>query len=384
MKLGIVTTEKLINYGSHLQAYALRYTCSKLGYDAYVLDIRNPQFCPLAFSWATALQDTSYLRKMKRLFTHLLYYIFHFIPQIKKEYHLRTRAHKFLTFQKKYIRFSSKHASTRLASIQKKFSDYDIFITGSDNVWNIKQPPNPIYFLEFVNKKNAKKISYAPSFGSDDFIQTPFENKFKLALQTFDFISCREKEGTEFVQHLTSRTDIPTVTDPTLLLEKSEWENILISPSLPQKEYILLYNLQENPILYQKAKKLSNQLNLPLIEMLSPEFMPDLNIGPREFLGLIQNANVILTNSYHGMLFSIIFRKNFHVVSPFPGKTRFLTVLKRLSLEERMISLESDWNIIDFSSPLNYTEPEKKLNAWRHDSLQFLQKALGGNNYEFN
>ena len=247
-------------------------------------------------------------------------------------------------FRKKYLRLSESYNKD---TIREANRDTDVFITGSDQVWNyliIKK--DATYFLDFVDA-GKKKCSYAASIGVKE-IPEEYAGLYTENIPKIDKISVRETAGVTTLSDLGIKKDIEIMPDPTLLLSKEQWESISILPE--RKKYILVYKITKADKLLSFAKSLAKKTGLKII------YIPNdlkagavgslkLGVGPAEWMGYIRSAEYVVTNSFHGTVFSIIFGvKFFSEVSEKvnPSTSRLLTLLSQFGLEKRIIDRYQD------------------------------------------
>lgn len=354
-RIGIITWHYYPNFGSALQAYALHTYINNRGGDAMLIN---------------------YVRGKKPTFYKLRLCLSHFdrlIPRfLSKKIHYR-----FLSFERDFFK------ETRIVSTKQDLSlltqDFDVFICGSDQIW----APNVFdetYMLSFV-PSGKKKISYAASIGLPT-IPNEVKAIYKKLLSNFDAISVREQQGQELLKK-EFNIDSVVVLDPTLLITNDQWKRIAIYPTHPPK-YILCYFLGKNEehrlLAEQFAKKL--QLKIICLSRYSIDkrstFITDVDAGPREFIGYIQNAEYIITDSFHGLCFSINLNKDFYVVNRFSSSdpinqnSRIENILRVLDLKGRLIeSLPTNIESID------YDKVNKLLAENRMYSYQFLSEHIG-------
>lgn len=363
MKAGILTYHAAHNYGSNLQAYALQKTISKLGVDCEIINFRTErqkdQYAPL-----TKRKGFKYVLKN-------MYFLLNY----------KNRKEKYLLFERfideKLVK--SKEEYTTLEELNERTPVYDYYISGSDQIWNTK--PNDFdmaYYLPFV--KQGKKIAYAPSFGPIGEIDR--SDEIKKCLEKYDFISVREENGVQLVRKMIGECP-KIVLDPTLLLNKEEWNEIIGEPIVKDK-YIFFYTLFANKEMIEMCKMISRKMQLPIIisnisnqyEVFS-RFVKKTKTGPLEFLSLIKNAELVLTSSFHGTVFSVLLEKDFFAINGMEDK-RISTLLSGLNLEERSISKEEIEKKYYVIHDINYIEVNKKLENMRTESYAFLKKALLG------
>ncbi|NMA84105.1 MAG: polysaccharide pyruvyl transferase family protein [Epulopiscium sp.] len=373
MKIGIVTWFHYKNYGTILQAYALQNFLKIKGYNCVLINyipIYNKNF----------LEKVKSGKFKKRIGSKIETYCFKFLGSDIKE-KLRKRNIAFETFIKKNIELTLKIQSND--DLLKLNDMFDYFICGSDQIWN-PENLNGVYYLSFVNEEN-KKISYAPSFGVRH-IPASKKEKIQHWVNKFDKLSVREEDGASILKTLTQK-DIEVVVDPTLLLSKTNWEQILVNPNI-HKDYILCYFLGDRKEYWEVVQKLQKitGYRVVIIPIKFNSYLQKYDIrtstGPEEFIGLIKNAKLILTDSFHGTIFSLKFEKDFYVFKRFKDKnkgsqnSRIYNILKMLNLEDRLI----DNNFfISYKNDIyidNYEQINKVLNEKIEDSTSYLMKTL--------
>jgi hypothetical protein len=265
---------------------------------------------------------------------------------------------------------------------------YENYITGSDIVWGKEfSKLDTSYFLDFV-PEGKKRISYAASMILREDGHSEDDGIYAAYIPRFDEISVRETSSVSFIQQFTQK-QVTDVLDPTLLLEKSDYEELVEeSRFISDKPYILAYFLTHDPAVVDYTNILAKKLGLKVIHYFAdyPSRIFDSDAesfafaGPQEFLGYVKNAACIFTNSFHGTCFSFIFQKPFYTYTANRGAmlSRVHGLTKRLSLENRCFT--------DFRDIVNVTldtDYEKANQYWQQEkskSLKFLQNALGGKN----
>jgi len=250
-------------------------------------------------------------------------------------------------------------------------ASFDACIVGSDQVWNphYLALSNLGYLLPF-KLQNTLKIAYAAS--AVESISLNQSNVFKKHLISFSSISVRESSTSVELTKIIGRTVHHTL-DPTLLLDESDYNKISqkVSFSLPTK-YILVYRF--GPFINNKvdeiAQKLSIKMGIPVITIGAGLNNKNYSASPSEFIWLLNNATYIITNSYHGTLLSLKFKKKLLVILPRSRAIRLMDILKHLGLEEKILNLKSPFENIDYTSIDNVLSKDKE------QSLEFLKTAL--------
>jgi coenzyme F420-reducing hydrogenase beta subunit len=372
-KVGIITYHHYYNYGTALQAYALQKAIEGIkGYDAEIIDYRAYEEKKLS-KWQMLLLR---LRRMPTYFVE-----WKRVTTLKKHGYILSK--KNLAFNKFFADDLVTGGKTfhNYRELQADAPNYDVLVTGSDQTWSPKIGFNPAMFLEFGNK-NALRIAYAPSLGVSKLSDTE-AHFMNVHLQPYEALSCRERLGTEVLNRCVKGKKIVNVLDPTLLLTASDWSRIAIKPKI-KGDYILCYFIGHKTYYRKIAQQLSEELNLPLYYI--PVSWQDLGksnylldeTGPKEFLGLIRDARLVLTDSFHGTAFAINFKKSFYTFTKIEGgkgasdNSRLYDILSKLHLEDRLYDQLCH---IPFSD-VNYIEAEKALEVERQMSLDYLNDAL--------
>lgn len=368
MKVGIITMHKVINFGSALQAYALQRKITDLGCDAELIDYKYP--------------NEIHLEKVNAL-RHFIKYLVHYVncavvgfPNIrqKKRY--------------KMVWKNSFHLSKRLfnseSELKENCPEYDIYMTGSDQVWNSRFTKHDSSFLlEFVPDRK-KKCAYSSSFAYDD-IPDQYIPLFERNLPRYANISVREESGIKLAKDITGR-DVPVVCDPTLLLTKNEWIYFSMGAKKYTKKpyilaYLLAYSFNPFPEVDYIVQEIQRQTGYKVIYLDAGKrdyFKPNSKVvkdaGPKEFVDLFLNAEFIITTSFHGTVFSINFNKPFYsIIKNGNPDSRITSILKLTGLQSRGVSAdEKNVNCQSF----DYKEPSLKLEQYRNSSLQYLQSCL--------
>ena len=345
-KTGIITFEHEENYGAVLQCYALKEFLKSKGTESYVVNKHKNKGALFSFSSPKTFLKSVYLS----------------IPKIIKR-------RKTDCFKKKYFNYLDFDARDNI----------DIFFLGSDQIWNpdFIKGEEQIYFAGFEKKKNSLVASYAASVGKE-FLNNSEKEIFRNNLRNIDVISVREEKGKELLKDLTDK-EIEVLLDPTLLITKDQWEKLIIPEHGTTEKYLLLYHLWDYNDTLKTAQKIASELNLRIIELkpnatiespLSEIFNP---AGPSDFLRLFKDASVIVTNSFHGVAFSILFKKEFYAVSSKSWSSRMTNLLEKFNLSERFINVDAQ---INFSYVIDYKFTEDILETERLRSGKFIQKIL--------
>jgi hypothetical protein len=380
MNIGIISIVKVNNYGAELQAYALQKKLSDIGFNAEIIDYlfyKHKNYIHTMTSHPFV--QLGFKRKLKEK----IYPVIEKICSLSYREAKIIREEKFESFHRRNTRFSSIQY-TSIDLLYNTKMNYDVFIVGSDQVWNPYTNTSLMpYFLTFA-PNDKKKLSYASSFGVSS-IPDHAKKTYRECLNNLDYISVREKQGCQIVKELTGR-DAYHVLDPTLLLDKREWQGVAVLPS-QKKPYILLYVLIKSPYITHLAKFLSVEFDMNLVRICKNAIIEDrdnsivniIDAGPSEFIGWLLNASFILTNSFHGTAFSVNFNKPFYTILPKhkPNNSRLQDFLSSLKLDDRLL-LEGAVFPEKSKPILDFMEANQLLNMQKIQSINYLLQAING------
>ncbi|WP_157967376.1 polysaccharide pyruvyl transferase family protein [Paraliobacillus zengyii] len=359
-KVGIITFHRAINYGAVLQVFALQEKLSELGAEPYVLDYRN-----------STLEQ--HHKKMKLSDSRGIKEFIIFM-MLKKNYNKKFNA--FREFSSKYLNVSGPYYN--LKDLEKADVIYDKFITGSDQVWNYTiNNLDHAYFLPFT-KDNSKKNSYAASFGVN-IIPEEKKEEYYMLLKDFNTLLVRENQGAEIIDQLLNK-NVGVVLDPTLLITKDKW--LEIAKDSVNDRYILVYAFGGSKNIMEFAKKVANKKGYKIIVISSTYKSIIQNVeyvktaGPEQFLGLFKNAEYVITNSFHGTVFSINLNKQFFtefLPDSVGTNSRMEDVLELFNLKDRQL-LNSDSSIAE--RLIDYKKVNQILEIERDKSIFLLKNII--------
>lgn len=371
MKVSVITFALSDNYGAVLQSVGLAHALKKLGVDSVFYRYHDKAQSACGESAKRRILHWG-ARRANALLT------------------LGQRKKRFTAFRESYIPMTQKHYGKN-AELQQDPGEYDVYISGSDQIWN----PNLFvfdysYFLDFL-PEGKKKISYASSFGKAGFEESYKEKCGKL-LSEYSHISVREKSGEAIVQALCGKEAF-TAVDPTLLLTKEEWAPLMGSATQKAKTFngILCYIMPGDKLVESAIENMAQQLHkktgLPIMRLgikaykvfHYPARETDIKAGPADFLAYFAGAQYVVTNSFHGTAFSVNFGKEAYI--PIND-----TLPPEKALHERVKSLlaqvDGEALMVPASNPtlrLQALDQEKiaaNLNALRQESRDYLKRAL--------
>ncbi len=243
---------------------------------------------------------------------------------------------------------------------------YDMILVGSDQVWNPKITGNDnSFFLDFV--KNAKKAAYAPSIGKDDW-SDDIKAELQGFLNDFEFIGIREKTSIPAVEKLSKKT-VHWSIDPTFLINKTEWSKIALAPNKKKDSYIMGYCIKRKskfPAYAHAIEYAAKTLGIPSIEI------NKMHVGTDEWLGYLLNAKMVITDSFHGMAFSINNNIPFYVLIS-SSSNRITSLLNILGLEDRLITSADE---MDFTKEIDWEPINKKLEELRKENQTWLKESI--------
>ena len=354
MSIGLLTFHQADNYGAVLQAYALQEALRNIDNNIEIINYYQPYIID-----HYKILNT---KNKKKLIKAML----HSIANLVKKY-------KFSRFRKIYLDITEK-----VYVHPHNITGKDTYIVGSDQIWN-KDITNfdETFFLNFC-ETNVKKIAYAASIGND-FLNNEDRCFLKKHLQAFHHISVREDTAKKLLKELTDK-EIVQVLDPTLLVPKIVWNKLLL-PTKVRDKYLLIYMVNMDYSVFRVANCIAERLDLKIYfidEAIRKKQYVHKNVkkvGPLEFLTLISDAAFVVTNSFHGTAFSIVFNKDFVTVPTVNTGSRMLSLLKLLKLRDRIIT-EPDEIKSNYNLKIEYIEVKKVLEKERLKSLQFLQHSI--------
>lgn len=374
-KIAIVNRTNFKNFGSVLQCLALCNTVEKLGYSSEII-------------WCKGGLSKNFDIRPRKVLSSLLRAVFHphFLMEIAENIKFVSTKKYSVEEEKLFEEFiennirQQKYTWRELCRMSDKDSPYSAFICGSDQIWcSTSLYVDPMLYLRFAPER--KRIAYAPSIGRD-YIPGYNRRIMKRYVSEIPYLSIREDCGCELVHELTGK-EVVQVLDPTLLIDKDEWVSLSRNVALPES-YCLCYFLDTaSPEVQRNILAYSQERGLKIVALgcTLPEIPEDLitypSCGPAEFLAVISRAAAVFTDSYHGMLFSIIFRKNFLAIPrnyiKYDQSSRQRSVLNMLGLSMRY---GSDFSLVDGS--IDYNAVNKKIDMQRQVSLSFLKSAILG------
>ncbi len=378
MRIGIITLHRAENYGSVLQAYALQKKLEDIGGEAVTLDYHPERYTNKGKLRRLKDKSSRFNNPFLLLAAQVLIY---------PSYMRKNRV--FENFISKYLKLSKQSFSSNEEAKNLDFG-MDAYCTGSDQVWNShwNEGVERALFLDFA-PTGKMLFSYAASIGLDNLPQEEIEVT-KSLLKKYEFISLREDTGVEIVKGL-GREDAIQVLDPTLLLNKNEWDKALgIGKDKPNyQHYVVTYNLHHDKTIDNYAMAMSKKYGLKVYNI-SYNWHDMVRKGHlawcpsvEDFVSLIKHADYVIADSFHATAFSIIYEKKFVSIIPEIASARLSSLLRISGLENRLMnSGSSDLSVLEHE--IDYRLVNENINRERVKSMNFLQRAVLTKNFTHN
>lgn len=377
MKIGILTFHKSINYGSVLQAWATMNLLEKEGYDVEICDYEPKSLSNLYNLYLNGKGIKTIIKNMLRM------------PIIKYK---RNQQKQFENFRNDFLKLSdfSLTVDENYSILEKK---YDCIFCGSDQIWNVHAADcDDIFFLPNVG---IKKIGWSVSINNTDFTEPRCNSELKNWISDFDFISCREESGTNKIKSFIGNNhEVFTFLDPTLMHAKEDYYPIC-NERIIDVPYIFLYKVWSGKDSFKIVSKLGEKLNMPvytlfmysnILAMCKVQFgginVVKMCTSPKDYLSLIKYAEYVITDSFHGTAFSLIFEKKFLCVKErnSDGKERqderINNILSVLGLTERYVNID-DISNYPIMTEIEYQKVTERRLKIASDNINMIKKVLG-------
>jgi hypothetical protein len=328
MKTGILTYHFGHNYGAMLQAYAMQSILRQLGHDPRFVYFR---------------QDFTFVSKYEREKIRSPKALVKALPFMLLRAKLRTRFDRFEEFLASELPLTRRYPT--IDDLVSDPPDVEAYVCGSDQIWNLQNGVMEYFFGSHV-PDGSRLVSYAPSLGNDH-IADEYRNRVGELLKRFDAISVREESGCKLIQQLTDKP-VHKVIDPVFLVDDEVWQGLERPPSI-NGPYIAFYSLESSARTSRIVRRLARELKMPVVVLgkggsfiFSCRTRLAIDSGPREFLGWIRGAKLVVTNSFHATAFSVKFRVPFVTISHSHRNARMRDFLGDLGIHDRLISTASD------------------------------------------
>lgn len=359
MKVGILTFHRANNYGAVLQAYALQETVQQLGYEVEIVDYKQEYI------------ESKY-RKVRLNTKSIVSLVRSFASTVIHYYEFSQRERTFNSFRIDNLTLST-NSYDKVSEVQ----GFDALISGSDQVWNPKATGYDRAFFLDTPESAVKKISYAASLGRDKITEEE-KNFIQNHIANFDSISVREKSAKDILSNFTDK-EIVRVLDPTLLADRKIWDKFISKNEYG--DYLLVYSVGPLNNLLEIVTEISLKLGIKVLFITEKKIKISSNqvhlkgVSPEKFLTLIYNAKFIVTNSFHGTAFSLIFNKNFFAIPHKDSGARMIELLNLFNLSKLLITNKNEINEL-LSYSINNVEINEILRQEKTKSLKYLESSL--------
>lgn len=369
MKIGIVSIHSAHNYGSVLQAYALQEELKKFSDDVEIINYR-----PKYFEEKYKMFSIGIYSNYKGIFNKIIHLAWRTL-MIKSRY---TKYKKFENYIKNRYNLTKKYSTYE--ELKKENFDYDAVFCGSDQIWNtdITEGFDKTFYLGFCDNK-VIKASYAASVARKE-IDYKYEEEYKKYISRLDFIALREESSKDIIQKYTEKPVMVTV-DPTLLHKKEKWDEIAKESKLNlEDKYILVYVLEDNKEMVKIVNNIAEYLGLKVISVSKKKRFNNetilSDVGPEDFVKLFKNAEFVITNSFHGTVFSLLYEKKNCIIPHKTRGTRMIDLMKKVGLENRIISDYSELNLIEINKDIDYNLVNQKIENERKIAEEYIRNVL--------
>ena len=365
-RIGIVTIVKAYNFGAELQAYALQAVLKGMGHAAetILLDEGEQHAAKPKYTWKFRLVRivVGVVERFRRRKRHLV-------------------EHRFTRFWDEAMSFSNQ-CYWSVDQIDAE-CPYQVLVAGSDQIWNPNKGHNVDFFFLNFGPPAIRRFAYAASFGVLDLSEAQ-RDRYRDALKCFDALGIRESSGLELLEQIGIDSGVQ-VLDPTLLLSASQWEQVeqYSECAMPEEEYVLVYVLKRSAYALELAEQIAADRGLRLVQINNTLYNRSrsadvLNtVGPADFVKLFLNASFVVTNSFHGLAFSVNFGRPFYSVvkSDDPNRCRMESLAEELGVRDRILYQDQP-TVLDFDLLVDWKSVNQKLNQQRSKSIRFLSAAL--------
>lgn len=375
-KVGILTFHNSINFGAALQCTALYETISGLGYDVKIVNY-IPNYAKKGWNafqnpFQYVKNEPTVKKKIRKIFKNT-----------KSNVRYFEKRKKIIAFQEYWIEhLIMTEECSSLDQVNRVIKEFDALVCGSDQIWNpacTGGELDSVYFLN-VDSETCKKIAYAPSLGGHK--QKDYFDDCRPWVQSLDCVSVREiSSKRQFEEN--GINNVSAVLDPTLLLTKERWEEILTPKKMEKNNYILVYTLDYCPDLVSVLHEILKEKPMEVIDISSNS--PHLkcknkkqrSLSPADFYSYIYNAEIVLTNSFHATVFSVLQEKKFVTFSRPGMESRTQDFLRLCDMESHLYNAEK--HSYGLNVKFDFSISKENIAFSRKESMIFLENALNGN-----
>lgn len=376
MKVGIITWWRN-NYGSILQALALQQKLNQYNDLQYEIICQFGKKATSVDNVFDKIKSVGLAETCKRVFWKVAFK------------GLRLRNKKMQQFVDENLKVSNQQYNEHNIADSNKY--YDTYICGSDQIWNPDLvPTDSMYWLPFV-EKGKNKIAYAPSFGASTVTEKQKE-QIKANLSTFKAVSCRENSGARTINQIIGEKKCEAVLDPTMLIERDYWDTIS-EDKIYDEKYIFAYMLRGTAAQRKYIEKIARERNLKIVSIPFLDYEKidpyDLKFGdyklwdanPAEFISAIRHAEYVFCDSFHCIVFSILYHRPFFVFPKVGAdgkvkKSQISRMTDLLELAEIKNRILLDNEEADLDAEIDWNNSDKRIQKARCDSERYLEQAL--------
>ena len=364
MKIRTITSHDCYNFGASLQAYALQTHLELLGYDVEIIHYKPDYLSGHYNLWKVSnpVFDKPFIKQL------------YLLAKLPSRLLALKRKKVFDEFTAKYLHLTRRYNSYE--ELKAEAPEADVYIAGSDQIWNtlFRRGREAAFYLDF-GKPEVKRISYAASFATPDVV-SEYREFVKEKLKGIDHISIREKTSLPLLASL-GRLDGVAVCDPVFLLSKVQWHKTIEDVKGYNEKYILVYLTDQSHEIEQISREMAKAQGWKIYVVgafkTSYANRNFVNAGPLEFVKLIENAQFVISNSFHGSAFALIFEKNFCVVNRKEGiNERMKSMLADMGIENRLVCKYN----ASLLSPIDYSIVNNKKTLFISESKQWLHSHL--------
>ncbi len=386
-KIGLIIANPITNYGAHLQGYATQHVIDTMGVDTAILAVSNVKGKKYYIDWGFFVMTwRTFLNKLKGSKN--------MSPNGDEQFFQNVRERTIVANEFRKRRLHDIKVYREYKELVKDAGNYSTVLIGSDQMWIPGVSFGPLHSLRFV-PKGVKRSSYSTSLGVSSYPKYCWQSARNM-WENMDYISVREEQGANIIREVChQKVDVKVVVDPTYLMSKEQWEEVIPVQKICDKKYVFCYFLGDDVNAKLCAKRFAERNGLHLVSILSCESFTDIDrtfadetagaATPEEFINWIRGAEYVFTDSFHGLAFSVINHKQFFVFYrkrkdvKQSRNSRIDNILSMWNCENRLISDPlMDWADKKIT-PIDYTHVENLISEKRNDSLEYLKKAIGVN-----
>ena len=365
MKVNTITCHDVYNHGASLQAYALQTYLETLGHDVEIIDYKPPYLSRHYNLWRVG---------NPLWYKYIILRIIYILLKLPNRLISLKRKRAFDIFTKKYLKIAFRRYGSN-EELKANCPEADVFIAGSDQIWNCLFPngKDPAFYLDFVPEEKIK-ASYAASFAGST-LDEEYHNMVKERVAYLDYVSVRESSGLDILKKIGINKG-HQVLDPVFLLDKTCWNEF--ATEFYSEDYLFVYDFEGSEQIKNICLQIAKEHKLKIYSINCTSSYVDKKFiysGPKKFLSLIKHSKYVVSNSFHGTAFALLFEKEFVVVERSEGiNARMIDLLKNLAIPERLLV---DYKSLD---PINYSRVNTRLGELKENSKGYIDSVLNERN----